>query len=101
MMEHLPECPCSEVPSGRYCYLIDNQTGLCIECECGKHKVPKLEEHPDPYVRNYGIKPSLISAYNDYLARAVKPYLEVALLFGIDAATKQMQDDFEKMQKDK
>ena len=33
-MTHDPLCPCSEFPSGRYCYLINPDTGKCIECEC-------------------------------------------------------------------
>ena len=33
-MIHELMCPCSEFPSGRYCYLIDPNTGICIECEC-------------------------------------------------------------------
>jgi len=33
-MTHDPLCPCGEVPSGRYCYLINPETGRCIECDC-------------------------------------------------------------------
>lgn len=70
MTEHMPDCPCSEFPSGRYCYLKNSKTGLCIDCECGEHGVPERENHPDPYVREYAIKPSLLAAYNDYFTKA-------------------------------
>ena len=86
-------CPCSEVPDGRYCYLINEKTGRCIDCECGQHEVPQKANHPDPYVRNWVINAKLDLAHHDYMRRAIKPYFEYALLYGYDAAVQRMSDD--------
>lgn len=92
-VSHDALCPCSEVPDGRYCYLINEKTGCCIDCECGQHEVPQKANHPDPYVRNWVISTKSDLAHDDYIRKAIKPYLQYALLYGYDAAVRRMYTD--------